>query len=195
MITPDLGLTHFNSIYIILLCSWSYGVLLWEMETGGVSSFLGVFLQSFLSHFILIVLPLSSFLLLLNSICLLRLPKVRMLLQSYARLIFFLFFFPRFCFFSSHFYNQASNHILVWQPPNWCQSWGKATDWKSPTDVQMKCKISIHLFVHSFIYSNVYIIYLIIYSGYNRMTVDGEPYISEKETKKRRKIDHKREST
>ena len=99
MITPDLGLTHFNSIYIILLCSWSYGVLLWEMETGGVSSFLEVFLQSFLYHFILIVLPLSSFLLLLNSICLLRLPKVRMLLQSYARLIFFLFFFPSFLLF------------------------------------------------------------------------------------------------
>ena len=98
MITPDLGLTHFNSIYIILLCSWSYGVLLWEMETGGVSSFLDVFLQSFLYHFILIVLPLSSFLLLLNSICLLRLPKVRMLLQSYARLIFFLFF-PSFLLF------------------------------------------------------------------------------------------------
>ena len=58
----------------------------------------------------------------------------------------------------------------------------------------MKCKISIHLFVHSFIYSNVFIIYLIIYSGYNRMRVDGEPYISEKE-KKKRKIDPKREST
>ena len=107
MITPDLGLTHFNSIYIILLCSWSYGVLLWEMETGGVSSFLDVFLQSFLYHFILIVLPLSSFLLLLNSICLLRLPKVRMLLQSYARLIFFLFFSLVFAF---------SPHIFTTRP-------------------------------------------------------------------------------
>ena len=58
----------------------------------------------------------------------------------------------------------------------------------------MKCKISIHLFVHSFIYSNVYIIYLIIYSGYNRMTVDGEPYISEKEKKKKEKLTLKENS-
>ena len=48
----------------------------------------------------------------------------------------------------------------------------------------MKCKISIHLFVHSFIYSNVFIIYLIIYSGYNRMTVDGEPTFQKKKKKK-----------
>jgi len=33
---------------------WSYGVLLWEMETGGVSSFLDVFLQSFLYLFKLV---------------------------------------------------------------------------------------------------------------------------------------------
>ena len=129
-------------IYIILLCSWSYGVLLWEMETGGVQY---LFLTFFFNR--------------------LFITQVRMSFQSYVMLIFLSFFFFGFAFFFSYFYNQASNHILVWQPRNWCQSWGKATDWKSPTDVQMKCKIYILLFVHSFIYSNVYIMYLIIYSS------------------------------
>ena len=86
-------------------------------------------------------------------------PKVTMSFSSYAMLRFFFFLLFRFCFFFSYFYNQASNHILVWQPRNWCQSWRKATGWNSPTDVQMKCRISKQLFVHSFIYSNVYYVF------------------------------------
>lgn len=34
---------------------------------------------------------------------------------------------------------EASNHILAWQPPNWWQSWRKATVWKSLLDVRMQC--------------------------------------------------------
>ena len=141
-------------IYIILPCSWSYGVLLWEMETGGVSSLLYVFssivclpfhLYCFASVFVSSLVEFN----LLAAVD--QPPKVTMSFSSYAMLKFFFFLLFRFCFFFSYFYNQASNHILVWQPPNWWQSWRKATGWNSPTDVQMKCRISKQLFLHSFI--------------------------------------------
>ena len=77
--------------------------------------------------------------------------------------VFCLFFFFRFWFCFSYFHNQASNHILAWQPPNWWQSWRKATDWKSLLDARMQCKISILLYVRSFIFSSTYFMYLMSY--------------------------------
>ena len=82
-----------------------------------MSSFLGVFLHSFVYLFNLIALPLFSSLPLFNVV-LNYLPQVAMLFQSHAMVIFPSFFvclfvclFFGFCF--SYFHNQASNHILA----------------------------------------------------------------------------------
>ena len=41
------------SEFLFLLCSWSYGVLLWEIESGGMLSFRDVFIPSFVYTFVL----------------------------------------------------------------------------------------------------------------------------------------------
>ena len=41
------------SEFLLLLCSWSYGVLLWEIESGGTLSFRDVFIPSFVYTFVM----------------------------------------------------------------------------------------------------------------------------------------------
>ena len=110
MLVEFVVIISFARIYIILLCSWSYGVLLWEMETGGMSSFLGVFLHSFVYPFNLIALPLFSSLPLFDVV-LNYLPQVAMLFQSHAMLIFLHFLFLFVCLFLAFAF-----HIFTTRP-------------------------------------------------------------------------------
>lgn len=41
------------SEFLFVLCSWSYGVLLWEIESGGMLSYVDVFISSFVYIFVL----------------------------------------------------------------------------------------------------------------------------------------------
>ena len=78
------------SEFLFLLCSWSYGVLLWEIESGGMLSFRDVFIPSFVYTFVLSSSYVEFYFAFFISRCLVTLnylPRVALLCPFYASFI------------------------------------------------------------------------------------------------------------